>query len=90
VTGQGEADCASDAARLHFWQMSHTLTVRLTPEQAAWLDRMAQETGRARSEIIREQIEKARSAPAARRFMRIAGTISGPRDLSSRKGFSRP
>ena len=69
--------------------MSKTLTIRLTKEQDAWLERTAKATGRPRGQIVREQIEKARGAPESRAFMRLAGIVAGPVDLSKRKGFSR-
>jgi hypothetical protein len=39
--------------------------------------------------IIRQQLESAQSAKGSPRFMKHAGAISGPSDLSSRKGFSK-
>jgi predicted transcriptional regulator len=69
--------------------MGKTLTIRLTKEQEAWLERVAKATGRPRGQIVREQIEKARGARESRPFMRLAGSVKGPRDLSRRKGFSR-
>jgi len=73
---------------LHLWQMGNTLTVRLPQALAEWLERTAARTGRSQGEIVREQLEKAKSADT-RPFMRLAGTVDGPRDLSGRKGFSR-
>ncbi|HXF25873.1 MAG TPA: hypothetical protein VN610_01300 [Bryobacteraceae bacterium] len=68
--------------------MSHTLTIRLTPELAEWLAETAKKTGVAQGRIVRDQLEKAK-AEEKRGFMRLAGAVSGPSDLSSRKGFSR-
>jgi predicted DNA-binding protein len=68
--------------------MSHTITVRLTKEIAAWLEESAARTGRPQSRIIREQLEKAR-AEQGQAFLKLAGSVSGARDLSSRKGFSK-
>jgi hypothetical protein len=70
--------------------MSHTITVRLTEELAVWLQEVAARTGLPQGKIVREQLEKARSADSRQGFMRLAGSIRGPRDLSSRKGFTRP
>ena len=67
--------------------MSHTITVRLTKEIAAWLEDTAARTGRPQSRIIREQLERAR-ASERQAFLKLAGRLSGPRDLSARKGFS--
>mgnify|MGYP003525357633 CR=1 FL=1 len=40
--------------------------------------------------IVRDQLEKARAASQRQAFLRLAGSVRGARDLSSRKGFSRP
>jgi predicted transcriptional regulator len=69
--------------------MGQTLTVRLTRRLAEWLERTAAATGRSQGEIIREQLEQARAGRASRPFMRLAGSVRGPRDLSRRKGFSK-
>jgi predicted transcriptional regulator len=68
--------------------MSHTITVRLDPELAKWLEEEARRTGVAQGRIIREQLERARGR-TAQGFMRLAGTVRGPKDLSRRKGFTR-
>jgi hypothetical protein len=39
--------------------------------------------------IIRDQLERAKSETGNQRFLRHAGKISGPPNLSSRKGFAR-
>jgi len=69
--------------------MSHTITVRLTPEQAAWLEETARRTGLPAGRIIRAQLERAMAEGGSQPFLRHAGSISGSADLSSRKGFSR-
>lgn len=69
--------------------MSNTITVRLDDTLADWLEDTARRTGRSQGEIIREQLQRARSEKKQRRFMRLAGSVDGPRDLSSRKGFSK-
>jgi hypothetical protein len=69
--------------------MSHTISVRLTPELAEWLQERRRETGLPASRIIRHQLERARSEAGTQRFLRHAGKISGPQDLSSRKGLAR-
>ena len=68
--------------------MSHAIPVRPTLELAAWLKHAPTTTGVPQGEIIREQLEKARENAENRSFMRLAGTVSGPSDLSSRKGFA--
>jgi hypothetical protein len=70
--------------------MGHTITVRLDRELAEWLEREARRTGVAQGKIVREQLEKARASAASQPFMRLAGIVrGGPRDVSTRKGFSR-
>jgi hypothetical protein len=69
--------------------MGNTITVRLTKELAEWLEGAARTTGRPQGSIVRDQLEKARAGDK-QVFLRLAGAISGgPRNLSSRKGFSR-
>jgi predicted transcriptional regulator len=73
---------------LHYLQMRKTFTVRLPDDLADWLSTTAQKTGVAQGRLIREELEKARSGQK-RSFMRLAGAVNGPADLSKRKGFSR-
>ena len=70
--------------------MGQTLTVRLTKTLAAWLERTAAATGQSQGKIVRDQLEQAKAGGSDRAFMRLAGSIRGSKDLSSRKGFSRP
>lgn len=69
--------------------MGHTLTVRLTDELAAWLADESARTGVPQGQIVREQLERARIHGSRSPFMRLAGTVQGAADLSSREGFSR-
>lgn len=68
--------------------VSHTITVRLSKDLAEWLQRTSERTGLAQGKIIRHQLETALRGQAEKSFMRLAGIIRGPRDLSTRKGFS--
>ena len=71
--------------------MSHTITIRLDKELATWLEETSARTGLSQGKIVREQLEKAKNAKTEKPFMRLAGTMRGlPRDLSQRKGYSRP
>lgn len=74
---------------LRFVYMGQTLTIRLTRRLAEWLERTAAETGRSQGEIIREQLEHAREGKSSKPFMRLAGSVQGPKNLSRRKGFSK-
>jgi predicted transcriptional regulator len=69
--------------------MSHTITIRLTDEEAAWLAEAARKTGQPAGRIIRQQLQKAKAESGQQPFLRHAGKISGDANLSSRKGFSR-
>jgi predicted transcriptional regulator len=69
--------------------MGHTITIRLSEELAAWLEEAAARSGVSQGKLIRDQLEKARASGEAQGFMRLAGTVDGPQDLSQRKGFSR-
>jgi len=69
--------------------MGHTITVRLNRDLAAWLERMSEKTGVSQGQIIRDQLEKAKEGGSGQSFMRLAGAVRGPKDLSARKGFSK-
>ncbi len=69
--------------------MSNTLTIRLPKDVAEWLERTAQETGRLQGQIVRDQLDQAKALESGRAFMRLAGRVKGPANLSVRKGFSR-
>ncbi|MGA7379518.1 MAG: ribbon-helix-helix domain-containing protein [Terriglobales bacterium] len=69
--------------------MSNTLTVRLPEDLLAWLKDTSKRTGIPVGQLVRQQLETAKSLNGNQRFMRFAGIIKGgPRDVSSRKGFS--
>jgi predicted transcriptional regulator len=73
---------------LHLKQMGNTFTVRLPRDLAEWLDQTARSSGTSRGQIIRLELERARRS-SKQPFLRHAGAIEGPADLSTRKGFSR-
>lgn len=68
--------------------MSHTITVRLNKDLATWLEETANRTGVAQGQIVREQLERAKASSGSRPFMKLAGAVRGPKQLSRRKGFS--
>ena len=70
--------------------MGLTLTIRLSKELAVWLETAAAKSGVSQGKLVREQLEKARTSGGNQAFMRLAGTVRGPKELSTRKGFSRP
>lgn len=69
--------------------MSHTITIRLSKELAVWLEQAAARTGVSQGQIIRDQLERAKASGSTQSFMQLAGVVRGPKDLSTRKGFSR-
>jgi len=69
--------------------MGDTITIRLTEELADWLRGTARKTGVPVGRLVREQLERAKRETGTKSFMRFSGSIDGPPDLSSRKGFSR-
>lgn len=68
--------------------MGNTLTIRLPKDLAERLDDAARRSGVSRGRIVRAELEKARDA-AELPVLRWAGDVSGPADLSMRKGFGR-
>ena len=71
--------------------VSHTLTIRITDDLARWLKETSRRTGIPAGRIVREQLERVKSESGGKdkAFMRLAGVMEGPSDLSRRKGFSR-
>ena len=69
--------------------MGQTITVRLTRDLAEWLEQTAADAGVSQGKLVRDQLERARAASSTQAFMRLAGAVRGPKDLSSRKGFAR-
>jgi predicted transcriptional regulator len=69
--------------------MGHTITVRLTRDLAIWLENLAAKTGVSQGKIVRDQLEQAKASGTRQPFMRLAGAVRGPKDLSRRKGFAR-
>ena len=69
--------------------MSHTLTIRLDRDLADWLADEARKTRVPQGKIVRDALETAKAHRARQPFMRFAGAVRGPRNLSTRKGFAR-
>jgi len=69
--------------------MSDTITIRLPEALQKRLKERSRRTGLAVNRIVRESIESTleKDEPV---WMKYAGTFKGPRDLSSRKGYSKP
>ncbi len=75
-------------AVLRFERMRNAITVRVPTEVAEWLDSVSREAGVPRGRIIRDQLQPARKREKPP-FMRVAGSVEGPPDLSTRKGFGK-
>jgi hypothetical protein len=71
--------------------MSTTLSIRLPEDLAEWLRAQSERTGIAQGQIVREELERARtsSSESEPRLLRHAGVFrGGDRGASMRKGFS--
>jgi predicted DNA-binding protein len=69
--------------------MSNTLTIRLPEEMLEQLRKASRETGIPVGRLVRQSLE-ATLSQEKNPLLKFAGVIKGgPRDLSSRKGFSR-
>jgi hypothetical protein len=71
--------------------MGQTITFRPTKKLAGWIEQAAAQMGVSQGQFIRSHLERAREGDrTSKKFVRFAGVIrNGPRDLSTRKGFSR-
>ncbi len=70
--------------------MSNTITVRLPEDLAEWLAEKSRTTGIPVGRLVREQLQRARNEQVERPYLRLAGKLKGlPRDLSTRRGYSR-
>jgi hypothetical protein len=74
---------------LQFCHMADTITIRLPDDLADWLRSTARKTGIPVGRLVREELERAKNESGDKPFMKYCGSISGPPDLSTRKGFSR-
>ena len=71
--------------------MRNTITIRVPKNLATWLQEKSARTGISQGQIVREQLERVRRGDKkTQNFMRLAGIIrGGPRDVSTRKGYSK-
>lgn len=69
--------------------MSNTLTIRLPEALSRWLDEEARATGLPKGKIVKEQLERLRTAKDRQPFLDLAGRVDGAPDLSSKKGFTQ-
>ena len=71
--------------------MGQTITFRPTKKLADWIEQTAAQIGVSQGQFIRSHLEQARGGDrSSKKFLRFAGVMrNGPRDLSTRKGFSK-
>jgi hypothetical protein len=68
--------------------MSQSITIQLPQSVAKWLAKTAKKTGVAAEELAARELERAK-LHEEKPFMRLAGMLDGPADLSQREGFGR-
>jgi predicted DNA-binding protein len=70
--------------------MGNTITVRLPQELIDRLRKKSRRTGLPVARVVRQAVESSFSREEKNPLLEFAGVIKGgPRDVSSRKGFSR-
>lgn len=69
--------------------MSNTLTIRLPEDLLKRLRERSRRTGLPVGRVVRESLETALEKENEPAWLKYAGTMSGPKNLSSRKGYSR-
>ena len=69
--------------------MSQSITIQLPQSVAKWLAKTAKKTGVAAEELAARELERAKLYEEKKPFMRLAGILDGPADLSEREGFGR-
>jgi predicted DNA-binding protein len=70
--------------------MSNTLTVRLPEELLQRLRKKSRNTGLPVGRVVRQALETSLDGEESNPLLQFAGLIKGgPRDISSRKGYSR-
>jgi len=68
--------------------MGTRVSVRISRDALSWLEETSRRTGKSKAAIVRSAIEAARNRSLPRRFLRLIGSVRGPRDLSQRAGFA--
>jgi len=69
--------------------MSNTLTIRLSEELLKRSRGKSRRTGLPVGRVVRESLESTLGDENEPAWMKYAGTMTGPKNLSSRKGYSR-
>ena len=75
---------------LQYCVMGNTLTVRLPEELLERLRKKSRSTGLPVGRVVRQALETSLDREGSNPLLEFAGVIKGgPRDVSSRKGYSR-
>lgn len=69
--------------------MSQPITIRVPDELSDWLVAEARRTGVSQGKIVRDQLVRAKAESGGKPFMKLAGAVKGPKNLSQRKGFAK-
>ncbi len=70
--------------------MSNTLTIRLPDELLERVRKKSRKTGLPVGRVVRQALETSLDGEESNPLLQFAGLIKGgPRDVSSRKGYSR-
>jgi len=69
--------------------MGNTLTIRLPKELLDRLRQVSRRAGLPVGRVVRQSLEATLEKETEPAWMKYAGTMSGPKNLSSRKGYSR-
>jgi Ribbon-helix-helix protein, copG family len=73
---------------LQYCQMGNTVTVRLSEDLLKRLREKSRRTGLPVGRVVRESLESTLGPENEPAWMKYAGTVTGPKNLSSRKGYS--
>jgi hypothetical protein len=65
--------------------MSRVVKIGLCEKLSVWLAEAARQSGSSEAQVVIRTLEKAMAIDQG--WLRLAGRIKGPRDLSSRRGF---
>jgi hypothetical protein len=69
--------------------MSCGLKIGATDQLEIWLRETSRRTGVSVGQVVRQQLERAKAEAARHQFLRFAGKVDAPPNLSSRKGFCK-
>ena len=68
--------------------MRKTITIRMPEDLDQWLEQESRVTGLPKGQIVREQLELARTRKLRQPFLDLAGSVEGVPGLSGKRGFA--